>query len=283
MNILIIAENTLKDIIFLEPAIREVKNKFNNSCIYLICQKRFSSIVNNWEFVDEKIMIPEDLGIFGEWTLISELRKIVFEKILDFRRNSSVFLRKTFLKYNDYFYKCKKTSLLFNEIYHDIMRNAQINFLNTNIKWHFPIGHTCKLGKVKSPLIGIIPFSDKSNVKIEVFLYIVSEFIKKYNGSVVLFGNEKFKRQSKAFDVFDSIFNLIGRHDYNDIAFVGQYCNLVAGVNSDFLYLSQIINKNTIMINNEDKPEFTGIFQLINDNIEKEIISRIDKILIQNQ
>ena len=282
MNILVIADKTLKDIIFLEPCIREIKNKSKDSNIFLVYLNRFHLIVKNWDFVDEYIKIPDNIGFFGKWTLISELRRVRFDKIVDFRRDNNPYIFRKLLHFGTYSCFLQKKSINYDDLYFYVMRQIQFEISELLPRWHFPPGHSCKLGKVRSPLIGIVPFSETGDVKIEVFLYIVSEFVKKYKGSVVLLGNKKFLNRSKAFEVFEDVFNIIDREDINDAAFVLKYCNAVIGVDSDYIFLSQIFNKNVIMINKSDLSEFKGFFQNITQNIEKDILKKLDNILIES-
>ena len=241
MNILVITDKTLKDIIFIQPCVAEIRKRYSEAKIFLLYPEKFNNIVSNWNCIDEYLKTPDNPGFFGKWALISELRRGRFDKILDFRRDSNSFFMRKFLNFGSYSYSRRFDFNHYDQVFYDVMREAQIELTALKPEWFFPEGHSCKIGRVRPPLLGIIPFNEKKDVNIEIFMYIVSEFQRIYNGSIVIFGEKEYYGKAESFKVYENVYNLTNKEDYNDIAFVAKYCDAIVGVENDIILVNETV------------------------------------------
>ncbi|MGM0607037.1 MAG: hypothetical protein ACQESP_01330 [Candidatus Muiribacteriota bacterium] len=252
---------------------KNIKNSLTNTQIDYIVDERYKCIVENWSFTNRTISVKSSAGIFHIWALIKQIKKQKYDYVFHVKGKFPAILFKIGLNYEDFNY------LGFYDKWEKHLNKAGISTCNTPYNFNFPDGFKYRIGKIKPPLLTLIPFSEypKNDWGLESFLYLASVFNKKTGGSVAVVSPVNHNKKFQAFNVYNFVFNLCNKADIMQSAFVIKHSSAVVASPSWYINIASCVNSNIISVSNSDKKHiFTpDEVQNLSNPTENEVLSKI--------
>jgi len=234
-------------------ALKSINDCFPHSKIHFIFPDYLFSIISKWDFIDTFIPTEVNAGFFEKWSLFSKLKSYKYDFIFLIDNFSGEFFIKKYLNFKK-FISSKNTDELLSSSFND---NGLI-FRKYEPLISYPEGFSYRVGKIKPPLLTIIPFSEYTDLEwpIDKFLYIASAYNNITGGNIVIAGDNRTYERSRAFLVYNFVYNITENASPLDVSFVAKHSNAVLCSPSIFSHIASAVNKNVICVSDSDCSRF---------------------------
>ncbi|KPK32634.1 MAG: hypothetical protein AMS24_03695 [Chlamydiae bacterium SM23_39] len=252
--------NWLGDMIMATPILNDLRKNFPKAKITAFCKKPLSDLIKNDKNIDEVFSFEKPLLKTRHYKkkILKKLKEKKYDLgILLTNSFSSAYLffkgkvknilgydtnfRKFFLDYRIKFYNRKNTHLV--DTYKRLLLPLKINLSDSKPKIYLDEKEMEKralLFKKENKIVGICPFSNYGKSKcwpLERFEKVAEKLLDDKNISVIFLGEKKDKKNLKIFEK-NRVFNLIGKTDIQNLAYIISICDVVLTNDSGPMHLA---------------------------------------------
>lgn len=298
MKIIVRMPNWLGDMVMATPILNDLRDKFPKAEITAFCKYPLSELLKNDRNIDEIFSFEKPLlkKRFYKKKIINEFKKNNYDLgILLTNSFSSAYLffkgkiknilgydtnfRKFFLDYKIKFFNRKTTHLV--DTYKRLLLPLKIKksstipkiFLNKKDMEKTELLLKEEGIEKNKKIIGIAPFSNYGESKcwpIERFEKVAEKLLEDDHLSIIFLGEKKDKKKLKIFEK-KRIFNLIGKTDVLDLAYIISICDLLLTNDSGPMHLAVSVDTPIVALFGSTDETVTGPY-LKEGIIKKNII-----------